>query len=59
MEKDSYTFLRERDNGTTETVLFIPPDCSWKEVMGYFASFLEGCGYKGVYRTLEEAGCVE
>lgn len=37
-----------------ETTYVCSADSTWMPIMLQFATFLEGCGYVGVYKTLEE-----
>ena len=57
-----FTF-REIDNGKaitypreSNTEIYLPDSTTWDEVLRYFATFLEGVGYTGVYHKLETLG---
>lgn len=55
--------FREIDNGkaiayprSSESSVYLPDSATWDEVLRFFATFLEGVGYTGVYHKLETLG---
>ena len=42
-------------NSKHETTYVTDADSTWMPILMQFAAFLEGCGYVGVYETLEES----
>lgn len=44
---------------SSELSVHLSDESTWVEVMGFFASFLEGIGYVDVRKKLEEKGVVE
>lgn len=57
--KNVYTFMRsfteDMTTGYTENTYVGPEGEPWPLVMLHFATFLESCGYVGVYERVEQA----
>lgn len=60
-----FTF-REIDSGSAITYpresnasVYLPDSATWDEALRFFASFLEGVGYTGVYHKLETLGAFD
>lgn len=58
--------FREIDNGhdikyprESNASIYLSDSASWDEALRYFATFLEGVGYTGVYHKLETLGAFD
>jgi hypothetical protein len=48
----TYTFSREADSVRISYSMDVDQDSTWMPIMLQFSSFLEGCGYVGIYQRV-------
>lgn len=61
MKQDIYEFkyISEENGKMMSHSIFLPPDGAWNEPLTHFAHFLEGIGYSGVVKKLDDNGLLD